>query len=66
MERIDLMPLLTAEVQMLEQLDLTDDGREALKGACDAIAALIDHLADIPTLPTRHPASSTTSARSFP
>ncbi|MER5317773.1 hypothetical protein [Streptosporangium roseum] len=66
MERIDLMPLLTAEVQMLEQLDLADDGREALKGARDAIAALIDRLANIPPLPTRHPAGSTTSARSSP
>lgn len=35
--------------QMLEQLDLTDDEREALEGDRDAIAVLADKLADVPT-----------------
>jgi integrase len=35
--------------RMLEQLDLTDDEREALEGDRDAITALADKLADIPT-----------------
>ncbi|WP_329376998.1 hypothetical protein OG625_05890 [Streptomyces sp. NBC_01351] len=34
---------------MLEQLDLTDDEREALEGDRDAVTALTQHLADIPT-----------------
>ncbi|MEY9961960.1 tyrosine-type recombinase/integrase [Streptacidiphilus sp. MAP5-52] len=35
--------------QMLEQLDLTEEEREALEGDREAVAALIDRLADIPT-----------------
>ncbi|MFD3589794.1 hypothetical protein [Streptomyces sp. NPDC058683] len=35
--------------QMLEQLDLTDDEREALEGDRDAVTALAQRLADIPT-----------------
>jgi hypothetical protein len=35
--------------QMLEQLDLTDDEREALEGDRDAVAALVEKLADVPT-----------------
>lgn len=34
---------------MLEQLDLTDDEREALEGDRDAVTALTQRLADIPT-----------------
>jgi hypothetical protein len=34
---------------MLEQLDLTDDEREALEGDRDAIEALAERLANIPT-----------------
>lgn len=34
---------------MLEQVDLTDDEREALEGDRDAVAALVQRLADIPT-----------------
>jgi hypothetical protein len=32
-----------------EQLDLTDDERHALEGDRDAVAALVDKLADVPT-----------------
>lgn len=35
--------------KMLEQVDLTDDEREALEGDRDAITALTERLADIPT-----------------
>ena len=35
--------------QMLEQLELTDDERQALEGDRDAVAALADRLADVPT-----------------
>jgi hypothetical protein len=35
--------------QMLEQLDLTDDERQALEGDRDAVAALAARLADTPT-----------------
>jgi len=35
--------------QMLEQLDLTDEEREALQGDRDAVAALAERLANIPT-----------------
>ena len=35
--------------QMLEQLSLTDEEREALEGDREVVAALIDRLADIPT-----------------
>ena len=35
--------------QMLEQLDLTDDERQALEGDRDAVAALAERLADTPT-----------------
>ncbi|MFI6735271.1 hypothetical protein ACIBI9_20290 [Nonomuraea sp. NPDC050451] len=35
--------------QMLEQLDLTDDEREALEGDRAAVAALAERLADVPT-----------------
>ncbi|NEA28476.1 tyrosine-type recombinase/integrase [Actinomadura bangladeshensis] len=35
--------------EMLEQLDLTDDERQALQGDRDAVAALAERLADIPT-----------------
>ncbi|MEU9344148.1 hypothetical protein AB0D74_23405 [Streptomyces sp. NPDC048278] len=35
--------------QMLEQLDLTDDERQALEGDRDAVTALTQRLADIPT-----------------
>jgi hypothetical protein len=35
--------------QMLEQLDLTDDERQALEGDSDAITALAEKLADVPT-----------------
>jgi hypothetical protein len=34
---------------MLEQIDLTDDEREALEGDRDAVSALVQRLADIPT-----------------
>ena len=34
---------------MLEQLDLTDDERQALEGDREAIAALAAKLADVPT-----------------
>lgn len=34
---------------MLEQVDLTDDEREALEGDREAITALTQRLADIPT-----------------
>jgi hypothetical protein len=34
---------------MLEQLDLTDDERQALESDRDAITALADKLADVPT-----------------
>jgi hypothetical protein len=34
---------------MLEQLDLTDDERDALEGDRDAITALAEKLADVPT-----------------
>jgi hypothetical protein len=34
---------------MLEQLDLTDDERQALEGDRDAVAALAERLADTPT-----------------
>lgn len=34
---------------MLEQLDLADDEREALEGDRDAVAALVEKLADVPT-----------------
>jgi hypothetical protein len=34
---------------MLEQIDLTDDEREALEGDRDAVTALVQRLADIPT-----------------
>ena len=34
---------------MLEQLDLTDDERQALEGDHDAITALADKLVDVPT-----------------
>ncbi|WP_329375990.1 hypothetical protein [Streptomyces sp. NBC_01483] len=35
--------------QMLEQLDLTDDEREALEGDREAVTALAERLADTPT-----------------
>ncbi|WP_026405399.1 hypothetical protein [Actinomadura rifamycini] len=35
--------------QMLEQVDLTEDEREALEGDRDAVAALAERLADTPT-----------------
>jgi hypothetical protein len=35
--------------QMLEQLELTDDERQALEGDRDAVAALAERLADTPT-----------------
>jgi hypothetical protein len=35
--------------QMLEQLELTDDERAALEGDHDAVAALAERLADVPT-----------------
>lgn len=35
--------------QMLERLDLTDDEREALEGDREAVTALVQRLADIPT-----------------
>lgn len=35
--------------RMLEQVDLTDDEREALEGDRDAVTALVERLADIPT-----------------
>ncbi|MBT2472307.1 hypothetical protein J7E97_31785 [Streptomyces sp. ISL-66] len=35
--------------KMLEQVDLTDDEREALEGDRDAVTALTQRLADIPT-----------------
>jgi len=35
--------------RMLEQLDLTDDERSALEGDRDALVALSDRLADVPT-----------------
>ncbi|QUW85387.1 hypothetical protein SMIR_40075 [Streptomyces mirabilis] len=35
--------------EMLEQLDLTEDERDALAGDLDAISALADKLADTPT-----------------
>ena len=35
--------------QMLEQLNLTDDERDALEGDRDAVVALADRLAEIPT-----------------
>jgi hypothetical protein len=35
--------------QMLEQLELTDDERQALEGDRDAVAALANRLAEIPT-----------------
>jgi hypothetical protein len=35
--------------RMLEQVDLTDDEREALEGDRDAVTALAQRLADIPT-----------------
>jgi hypothetical protein len=35
--------------QMLEQLDLTDDERAALEGDREAVAALVEKLADVPT-----------------
>jgi hypothetical protein len=35
--------------QMLEQLDLTDAERAALEGDRDAVAALVEKLADVPT-----------------
>ncbi|WP_393073413.1 hypothetical protein [Streptomyces sp. LN704] len=35
--------------QMLEQLDLTDDEREALEGDREAVNALAERLADTPT-----------------
>ncbi|MFE1936336.1 hypothetical protein ACFW95_39315 [Streptomyces sp. NPDC059474] len=35
--------------QMLEQLDLTDDEREALEGDREALMALAERLADTPT-----------------
>jgi integrase len=35
--------------QMLEQIDLTDEEREALQGDRDAVAALAQRLADVPT-----------------
>lgn len=34
---------------MLEQLDLTDDERDALEGDREAVTALAERLADIPT-----------------
>jgi hypothetical protein len=34
---------------MLEQLDLTDDEREALEGDREAVTALAERLADTPT-----------------
>ncbi|MFD8076224.1 hypothetical protein ACFV3E_26630 [Streptomyces sp. NPDC059718] len=34
---------------MLEQLDLTDDERQALKGDREAVTALAERLADTPT-----------------
>lgn len=34
---------------MLEQIDLTDDEREALEGDRDAVTALVQRLADVPT-----------------
>lgn len=34
---------------MLEQLNLTDDEREALEGDREAVAALAERLSDIPT-----------------
>ena len=34
---------------MLEQLDLTDDEREALEGDRDALAVLAERLAQVPT-----------------
>jgi hypothetical protein len=34
---------------MLEQLDLTEEERDALEGDQNAIAALVDKLADVPT-----------------
>jgi hypothetical protein len=42
--------------QMLEQLDLTDDERAAPEGDREAIAAIVERLADIPTPagPTPH------------
>ena len=42
--------------QMLEQLDLTDDERAALEGDRDAVTALAERLADVPTPagPTPH------------
>ncbi|MFE2866746.1 tyrosine-type recombinase/integrase [Embleya sp. NPDC059259] len=35
--------------QMLEQLTLTEDEREALEGDCEAVVALAGRLADVPT-----------------
>lgn len=35
--------------QMLEQLDLTTDEREALEGDREAVEALLDRLANVPT-----------------
>lgn len=43
--------------KMLEQVDLTDDEREALEGDRDAITALTERLADIPTPVSPTPAS---------
>jgi hypothetical protein len=41
--------------QMLEQLDLTDDERQALEGDRDTVAALAERLADTPHLSRPHP-----------
>lgn len=44
--------------QMLEQLDLTDDEREALEGDREAVTALAERLADTPTPPAPLPGTS--------
>ncbi|WP_211117457.1 hypothetical protein [Streptomyces sp. RPA4-5] len=49
--------------RMLEQVDLTDDEREALEGDRDTVTALAQRLADIPTPagPTSRELGSTTA-----
>ncbi|MCX4571762.1 hypothetical protein OHB41_00760 [Streptomyces sp. NBC_01571] len=47
--RGQLLEARSGITQMLEQLDLTDDEREALSGDLEAVTALAGRLADVPT-----------------
>ncbi|MBL1102740.1 hypothetical protein [Streptomyces coffeae] len=47
--RGQLLAVKDGITQMLKQLDLTDDKRDALNGDLEAVTALAERLADVPT-----------------